>query len=228
MTRSPLPPLLANLLYALTAYVTLGAVVYGRVSIPLTNAFGGDAWPGAADVSTPSDLLDDPFTYNPDLNYATYASVPTGFLPDTRWNGGDTVFIASNDDASNYWGADVTLTAGQTLDFLDIWGRTDYAGAEQSRHQSLVISFYNAPARRPAAARCSARSSEYSGVTPKAAGNPIGSAYGRFDVTSLLNATERAQVQSIEISHGPTNLNDYLLFAEVAQGPARRRRRCLP
>jgi hypothetical protein len=187
-------------------------------AVSLTNPAGGAAWPGAAAVSTPADLLNDPFTYNPNINFVDYASVPAGFLPNTAWNGGDTLFIAANNDADNWWRTDVTLSAGQTLDFIDIWGRSDYAGAEQGRHQALSISFYNAPGGASGGGSLLGTSLEYSGVSAKAANNANGSAYGRYDVTSLLNAAQRGQVRSFEITHGPSNLNDFLLLTEVRAG----------
>ncbi len=187
-------------------------------AVPLTNPSGGAAWGGATTVSFPIDLLNDPFTYNPNVNFVDYANVPAGFLPTTAWNGADTLFIAANNDADNYWRTDVTLTGGQTLDFIDIWGRSDYAGAEQGRHQALAISFYNAPGGSAGGGTLLGTSLEYSGVTAKAANNANGSAYGRYDVTSLLNPTQRGQVQSFEITHGPSNLNDFLLLTEVRAG----------
>lgn len=218
MTWPKLPRLFAFTFAASTLAASLGNVAHARVSIPLSNAFGGPVWGGVTGISTPSDVLDDIFTYNPDLNYTNYASIPNDFVPRTAWNGGDTLFIGANNDADNFWGADVSLSSGQTLDFLDLWGRSDYAGLEQTRHQALVIKFYNAPGGAAGGGTVLGTSTEYSGVTPKAANNANGSAYGRFDVTSLLNAAQRGQVQSFEISHGPTQLNDYLLLTEVRAG----------
>lgn len=187
-------------------------------AVTLVNPGGGAPWPGAATVSSPADVLNDPFTYNPNINFANLAVIPAGYLPNTAWNGADTLFIANNNNADNFWRTDVTLGSGQTLDFIDIWGRSDYAGAEQSRHQALTISFYNAPGGSVGGGALLATSPEYSGVTAKAPNNANGSAYGRFNVAGLLNAPQRAQVQSFEITHGPSNLNDFLLLTEIRAG----------
>ncbi len=221
MTWRARPCSLRQLQRAFVALFLLAAAhpeANAATSVTLSNSGGGAAWPGAAAVSTPSDLLNDPFTYNPNIDFVDYANVPAGFFPNTAWNGGDTLFIAANNDADNWWRADVTLTSGQMLDFIDIWGRSDYAGTEQGRHQSLSISFYNAPGGSTGGGTLLGTSLEYSGVSAKAANNANGSAYGRYDVTSLLTPTQRGQVQSFEITHGASNLNDFLLLTEVRAG----------
>ncbi len=178
--------------------------------VDLSNGVGGDG--GNFGSGSGSAVIDDAFTYNPDADYTDLSgSGPT--QPTTGFGAGS--YISINNDGVNFWTADVTLDSGETLDFLDIWGRTAYAGVEESRHQNLAIIFFDGAG---ATGSVLGTSPAYSGVSAHNEAQQQGSAYGRFDVSTVLTATQRGQVASFTIDQ--TVATEYLLLAEVRAGSA--------
>jgi hypothetical protein len=157
---------------------------------PLSNATGGLPWSGV-DASNPADLLSDPFAFDPNM--------PTSIAPDQTWPTG--LFLTQNNDAQNYWECDIDLSNGATLQFLDVWGRSDI-GAEVVRHRDLIITLSNGVD--------SWSSAPWNGVsnTP--------TSYGRFNFTTA-GVTPASLLQNatfLSIDHSPGS-GEFLLLAEV-------------
>lgn len=188
---------LRTLLFA-AAVLLPSSHAHAAVNIPLSNPLGGNSW-SASEAVSPGALLSDGFAYNPDS--------PTAVSPNQQWFTDatrSTVFLATNNDAQNYWTASVVIPAGTTLAYLDVWGRSDYAGAEQSRHQDLVITLSDGVNSWSGAA--------WSGVSIATA---TPSSYGRFDFTGAGVTNNLLQTAtSIRIDHSPGS-SDFLLLAEV-------------
>lgn len=186
--------------FALTCATLAAERARAASVLTLSNTGGGAPFFGV--LNSPNNVIDDPFAYDP--------SNPTSTSPDQSDGdqGFQSGFLTQNNDANNFWFSQVA-TGGLSLDFLDIWGRDDYAGAEQSRHQDLVFSFYTST---NATSGLLATSASFNGVTPSP------SSYGRFDVTSLIaNAATRSTIQSVRIDHSPSN-TDFLFPMEVRAG----------
>lgn len=166
------------------------------VLAPLSGATGGAPYSPTYQES-PGFVLNDPFAYDPNAPAGSVNPVQTDFPYHDQ-------FLTQNSDAENYWMAAVAIPSGQALVFLDVWGRNDYAGAEQSRHQDLIITLSDGVN--------SWSSLEWDGVTPSP------TSFGRFDFTTAgvtHNLLENAT--SIRIDHVALN-NDYLMLAEVRAG----------
>lgn len=174
----------------------------------------------------PVAALNDPFFYDPEIDYADPVFLNSAQqridIPQTAFAGRSSDFfisarnggLNSGTDATNFLNVDVSFTLGQSLDFLDFWGRTDHAGVgEEDRHQDLTITFYDQPGGSAGSGSILGSIANYDGVTAKDASNTPGSAYGRLDVASLLSAADRSQVASFEIDH--VGSNTFLLFAEI-------------
>jgi len=76
-------------------------------------------------------LVNDTFPYHPDY--------PTSNPPDQRWP--DPLYHSVSSGGI----VDLDFDAVHDEIVLDIWGRINYAGTEESRHQYLTITFYNGP-----------------------------------------------------------------------------------
>lgn len=179
---------------------------------PLSNAVGGtplsSSYQGdpvnlltAGNLSTLGD--DNGWIYDPN-------NIPTLNPPEQRNNGvggAGVGFLTDNDDAENYWYADIS-NPGE-IRFLDVWGRSDYGGSEQSRHQDLVITLYDSTG---ATGNVLFTSSAWNGVTTNSTTPP---SFGRFDfVAGGATTTALTDAQSIRIDHSPGN-SDYLFLMEV-------------
>ena len=178
---------------------------------PLSNAAGGNPRSGSS-ASSPASVLsagntstvgdDNGWVYDPDN--------PLVGPPEQSWaagSGAPTQFLTQNNDAQNYWLADINLSGGLELRYLDVWGRDDYAGsAEQDRHQDLVITLYDGAGGTGTALFTS---SPWSSVSTK----PL--SYGRFDFLAAGASTSAlTQAASLRIDHSPGS-GQYLLLAEV-------------
>ena len=170
--------------------------------------------------------INDTFTYNPigddytdpsflnsaqqgiDLPITTYGSNPQAIFMSFR-DGDQNI----GTDSTNFLTVDVNLNTGQTLDFLDIWGRTDYSGAEEDRHQNLEIRFYDESGGSSGSGALLGYVTDFDGVTAKDGANTPGSAFGRLEVASILNMTQRSEVASVEIDH--VGSSTFLLLAEI-------------
>lgn len=188
------------------AMLTPGALVYGQaLDIGLLNANGSASQFGTA----PGNLLNDGFAYDPNLPYFATAALPGGTLPDTGFSAAAS-FISGSATADRFWQTDVSL-AGESLDFIDLWGRTNAAAGEDGRHQNLTFSFFSGAGGGGSLLGTSSPF-DPSGQTQSVAG----SAYGRFDVSSVLNASQRAQVGSFRIDQPAAPApNQFLLLQEI-------------
>lgn len=184
----------AGAIFALAASSLNAAVV-----VSLTTPTGGTPYSTPGYQSFAGNVLNDPFAYNP--NALAGSVVPDQSDPDQSFNA---MFLTTNNDAQNFWTASLAMAGGDTLSFLDVWGRDDYAGSEQSRHQSLTITLSNGVNSWTSAA--------WSGVSARTA-SP--SSFGRFDFGSAgVTNGLLASATSIRIDHVAGN-NDYMLLAEV-------------
>jgi hypothetical protein len=195
MRKNQYTPSLAALLLLLGS-----PAAHAAVSFPLSNVSAGLPWAGTGgEASVSTAVISDPFAYNPDD--------PTSVSPEQRWfvdASRSTVFLTQGNDAQNYWSATVSLPTGGSLQFLDVWGRTDYAGAEQSRHQDLVITLSDGVTTWS--------STSWSGVSAAP------SSYGRFDFTTAgVTGSLLTTATTITIGHSDGS-SDYLLLAEVRAG----------
>lgn len=173
----------------------------------------------------PAAALDDTFSYDPNTNYADLlflnSAVQMVDIPQTAYGGSslDTFMSLQNGainigtDATNFLNVDVSLNPDQSFDFLDIWGRTDYGGPEEDRHQGLTITFFDDVGGSAGSGNVLGEIASYNGVTAKDASNTPGSAYGRLDITSILNTADRVQVRSFEIDH--VGSDTFLLLQEL-------------
>jgi len=152
---------------------------------------------GDTSVTWPAGNTDDGYVYDPNN--------PTANPPEqSNTYNDDSYFFSTNSDAENYWFADIDLT--NELRFLDVWGRDDYGGSEQSRHQDLVITLYDGTGGTGTALFTS---SAWDGVSTKP------ESYGRFDfVGAGASIAALTTAQSVRIDHSPGS-NEYLLLAEV-------------
>lgn len=207
-----------------TVYTFLASSVLAAISgqaqaaenVPLSNPIGGTSF----STEVPAGVLNDPFDYNPNTDYTNWANLPASSLPETR-DIGSALFLSINTDADNWWGADVNLPADTSLEFLNLWGRSDYAGApepnsEKSRHQGLTISFYDNVA---GTGNLLGQVMTYNGISARngAPGTPHspGSAYGRFDVAlAVPDEADRKLIRSLIIGQDAGD-TDYLLLSEV-------------
>lgn len=156
-----------------------------------------------------ANLLSDPFAYDPNLPYFETAALPAGTVPDTAFSP-PASFVSGSATTDRFWQADVTL-GGATLDWVDIWGRTNAGSGEDGRHQNLTLSFYSGSG----ASGALLGTSGLFDPTGQVAG-VAGSAYGRFDVSTILNASQRSQVGSFRIDQSAAPAPDqFLLLQEV-------------
>lgn len=105
----------------------------------INSAVGGRPHYGVGQqLCDPAYLFADPFVYDP--------NDPTATSPDQVFRHGsnydpdvDTAgFFPSNVEGEAWWELNLEIPAGQTIDFIDLWGRVD-AGNEGSRHKTLVF-----------------------------------------------------------------------------------------
>lgn len=175
------------------------------IEIPLANATGSQAQFN----TSPDNALNDGFNYDPNLPYFSPTSIPAGSLPDTNF-GVTTSWLTGTDSSSRFWEADVTL-GGSTLDWIDVWGRANAAPGQDGRHQSLTLSFFSGTGGGGSLLGASSLfdpSEQVPGVP--------GSAYGRFDVASVLNSSQRSQVGSFRIDQPAMLVPDqFMLLQEV-------------
>ncbi|MDP6544170.1 MAG: PEP-CTERM sorting domain-containing protein [Phycisphaerae bacterium] len=101
-----------------------------NAEIPLTVDVANTTAPGFG--STTGGLLSDAFVYNPDD--------PTSASPAQTWLPTDQIYITPTAGGGI---VDLDFDAVHDNIILDLWGRNDYAGAEDSRHHNLDITFYN-------------------------------------------------------------------------------------
>lgn len=200
----------------LTSTVLLAAALTAQAAIlieaPLSNAGGGTPFnsnfspdqlinAGDTSVTWTSGSLDDGYIYdpnNPTLNPPEQSNTLFG---------NETLFLTQNNDAQNFWFADIEISDG--LRFLDVWGRDDYSGSEQSRHQDLIITLYDGTG---ATGTALFTSTAWNGVTTRTA---TPASYGRFDfVAAGASTLALTTAQSIRIDHSPGS-NQYLMLAEV-------------
>ena len=170
---------------------------------PFSSAFQGDPVNllTAGNSSTLGD--DNGWVYDPN-------NIPTSNAPEQDNNGVGGIgvgFLTDNDDAENYWYADIS-NPGE-IRFLDVWGRTDYGGSEQSRHQDLVITLYDSPG---ASGNVLFTSSAWNGVSTNSATPP---SFGRYDfVAGGATTTALTDAESIRIDHS-SGSNEFLFLMEV-------------
>jgi len=168
------------------------------VVISLSNAGGGAPWSGA-EAPLPSAVIDDTFAYDP--------NAPTSTGPIQAWNsnpGRAAFFLSAGNDADNFWTAQVSIPLGGALEFLDVWGRTDYAGSEQARHQDLIITLSDGVTTWSSTA--------WNGVTTS---TDMPASYGRFDFsTAGVTGTLLQSATSVRIDHSAGS-GQYLLLSEV-------------
>lgn len=207
--RVPFNKCIAVLTCAMVSWLANTRIADAQATaVPLSNAFSSATSFG----TSPGNLLSDPFAYDPNLPYfdpQAVASLPaTGFLPSNA-------FVTEPPADPRFWGADVTLSGAETLDFVDIWGRTGAAPGENERHQGLTFRFFSGTGGTGALL---GTSSPFDGVTDQN-GAELGSAYGRFDVSSVLNDTQRGMIGSFTITHAlfpPPN--ELFVLQEVRAG----------
>lgn len=148
----------------------------------------------------PSYAVTDGFAYDPDN--------PTSTSPDQSDGGGGTssAFLSANNDAQNYWSATVAVPSGETLGYMDYWGRI-VAGADHSvdsRHQDLVITLTDGSSNTWVSAA-------WSGVSGGASGS-----YGRMDFSTAsgTGTVDLTDIVNIRVDHSSGN-TDYLHVAEL-------------
>ena len=155
---------------------------------------------GDTSESWGSGNADDGYVYDPNDPTANPPEQSNSFRRES-------LFGATNNDAENYWFADIDLT--NELRFLDVWGRDDYGGTEQARHQDLIITLYDGTG---ATGTALFTSSPWNGVSTK---DVSPASYGRFDfVAAGATVVALTTAQSIRIDHS-SGSNQYLLLAEV-------------
>lgn len=169
--------------------------------------------------------LNDNFNYNPDVDYSSASFLSTAVqgvdIPITAYGVSPSATFMSlqngaqnlGTDATNFLSVDVSLSLGQSLDLIDFWGRTDYAGAEENRHQNLTISFYDEPGGTSGSGSLLGAVVGFSGVSSKDVNDTPGSAYGRLDLTTQLSSQDRGSVRSFEIDH--VGSDTFLLLQEI-------------
>lgn len=205
----------SNLVALCVAAYLVGSAHAALIEAPLDNAVGGTplstSFQGdpvnlltAGNLSTLGD--DNGWIYDPN-------NIPTLNPPEQRNNGvpptgnAGVGFLTDNDDAENFWYADIS-NPGE-IRFLDVWGRTDYGGSEQSRHQDLVITLYDSPG---ASGNVLFTSSAWNGVTTNSTTPP---SFGRYDfVAGGATTTALTDAQSIRIDHS-SGSSEYLFLMEV-------------
>ncbi len=163
---------------ALSGAASAGTIIPLTVDVPNTTAPGhGTSIAG---------LISDTFAYDPaDADPWTPA-------PSQTWSPTSEIYITPSAAGGV---ATIDFDAVYDTLILDIWGRSDYAGAEATRSQNLTITFYNG-------AVVTHQVTGWNGVSTKE-DDPI--SYGRY--------TPPASVLADSVAIGHTS--DYLLLAEV-------------
>lgn len=173
----------------------------------------------------PTASLNDGFDYDLQVDYGSpsfLAGASQGIdIPITAYgSSNNATFMSFRDgtqnigtDPTNFLSVDVSLSQGQSLDFIDLWGRTDYTGAEENRHQDLTISFFDGPGGSAGSGGLLGVVAGFDGVTPKDVDNTPGSAYGRLDLTSIISTLDRSTVRSFEIDH--VGSDKFMLLQEI-------------
>lgn len=185
--------LIKTLLATAAALIFAGASAQaGVISLPLSGATGGT--PQAANNNSPNNLLNDGFAYDPAVGSPP---APNQTNPNPSQN----LFLTQNNDANNWWQALIAIAPGQSLEYLDVWGRNPVNLNEEPRHKDLVITLsdgVNAPWV----------SSPWDGVVSP-------EMYGRFDFAAAgAPAALLTSATSVRIDHSDGS-NQFLLLAEV-------------
>lgn len=200
--------------FAMTA--AAGIEVNAATVVTLQNPTSAGSHSIWANSWNPAHALSDTFLYDPNFDY--YSITPSqsqnSTVPITQGNPTqyyDEHFLSHQTNGSNWWGVDVALASGQSLDFLDIWGRTDDLGG-YDRAQGLTITFFSGTGQSGSVL------GSFVGfdVVPMSSTGAHGEFYSRFNVSSaVFSEASRAQIQSLRIEK--TN-NNYLLLSEVRAG----------
>ena len=166
--------------------LALPTAVVARTVIPLTvdEANTSAAYNDPYTVSSKAGLVNDAFAYADD---------GTPYDPAPNQTSGANQYLTASGNGGI---VDIDFVQGCTNIVLDLWGKTDYYGTEQSRHQNLTITFYKNHDTQ------THQVTGWNGISTK---SDTPASYGRYTPPADVEADR------VTISHS----GDYLCLAEV-------------